>query len=158
MTIIQTLATTTAAAAIAVFTATPVEAAVTTAIERNPVSYTEPTFGPCDGNAGTLTVEGEAMTHVTDTGKTFQLSSTTRAVFSYVPDDPTLPSASGHFVSRETINVNSAQLKDARQRLLTRAIAVSEDGDRFPILFTTVILYTADGGVDVLIDEVRCLG
>jgi hypothetical protein len=158
MNIIRTVATVTAAAAMATLASAPVEAAATTFSERSVVSYTEPFFGPCDGSVGTITVEGEAVSHVTDSGRAYRFHATTRATFVYEPDDPTLPTASGHFVDQDMVNVNYGELKDSRQRFLTRAIALSSDGDRFPISFTTVVHYGADGSVDVLIDEVRCGG
>jgi hypothetical protein len=156
--IVRAIATATTAVGLVTVAATPVDAAATTFTERSAVSYTEPFLGPCDGSVGTLTVEGGSVAHVTDSGSSYRFHATTRASFVYDPDDPTLPTATGHFVAQDMVTLNYAQLKDARQRLLTRAIAVSSDGDRFPILFTTVTLYGADGSVEVLIDEVRCPG
>ena len=60
------------------------------------------------------TVQGDGVFTLTDTGRTFQLKDNLRGRFSFDPDDPALPTSSGHFVVQHRENVNYAQLKDLR--------------------------------------------
>ena len=120
------------------------------------VQFSEPTLGFCDGSPGTLSVDADLVVHVTLTQSTYNEKAHLRGDFAFVPDDPGEPSVSGHFVDHDLISMNFGQLKGARTRHLTRAVGVTEDGERLPILVTTAINYYADGSVEVLVDEVRC--
>jgi hypothetical protein len=123
---------------------------------REEVHVTQPFVGPCDGSPGLLTLDADIVIHRTVTQSTLTQQVTQHGAFVFDPTDDSLSTLSGHFVDRESINVNFGQLKDARQRLMTRAVGVDENGDRFPIIVTTVIHYSADGTVEVLVDDVRC--
>jgi hypothetical protein len=127
--------------------------------EHNIVQFTDDAFvGPCDGSLGTLTVDGQEVLHVTDTGRTFRLSSTLRGMFSVDFDDPAVADVAGHFVSHHRETVNYAQLKDARVTDSIRSVAVSTDGTSLPVQTTFTVLFGADGSVEVKVDSTRCGG
>lgn len=129
-----------------------------TQTEHNTVGFSETFVGPCGGSIGVITVEGQEVLHLTDTGKTFQLHSNLHGSFNVDFDDPAVADLSGHFVSHHYENVNYDQLKDWRVTDSTRAVAFADDGTIIPTQITTTVLYSADGSVEVKIDSVRCGG
>ncbi len=134
-------------------------AAAFTVTEHNIVQFVDPAFvGPCDGSLGALTVDGEEVLHVTDTGRTFRLSSTLRGTFSVDFYDPAVADVSGHFVSQHHENVNFGQLKDFRITDNIHSVAVSTDGTSLPVHTMFTVLFGADGSVEVKIDSTRCGG
>jgi hypothetical protein len=123
------------------------------------VGFTEPSVTPCDPPlTGALTVEGDGVFTLTDTGRTFQLSDNLQGWFSFDPDDPTVPTSSGHFVVQHRENVNYAQLQDLRVTETQHTIVHVADGTNFPIQIRTTVLFSADGGVEVKVDSVTCGG
>ena len=127
--------------------------------EHNVVQFTDPFYvGPCDGSAGTLTVDGEETFHLTNTGQTFQATSTLRGEFSIDFTDPAVNDVQGHFVSVHHENVNYAQLKDYRVTDNIHAVALAADGTRQPVHTMMTVLFPAGGGVEVKIDSTRCGG
>jgi hypothetical protein len=134
-------------------------AAADTFTEHNVVQFTNPGFvGPCDGSVGTLTVDGEEVLHVTDSGGSFRLSSTLRGTFSVDFADPAVADVVGHFVSHHRENVNYDRLKDFRVTDSVRSVAVSTDGTSLPVHTTFTVLVGADGSVEVKVDSTRCGG
>ena len=107
---------------------------------------------------GVLTVQGDGVFHLTDTGTTFQLLNNTRGLFTFEPDDPDELSSSGHFAVVHLENVNYGQLKDLRITDTTLVVAHLEDGTTTPIQVTTTLLISADGSVEVKVDSVSCGG
>jgi hypothetical protein len=74
------------------------------------VDSTEPALGPCDQSPGVLTLRGDGIAHITDTGQTFEFGYNLLLQFTFDPDDPSLPSASGRLVAQHQENVNEDQL------------------------------------------------
>jgi hypothetical protein len=125
--------------------------------EHEVIQFTDPGFiGPCDGSAGVLTVDGEALIHVTDTGQTFRLDSTVRGTISIDFADPAETDVEGHFVSMH--HINYAQLQDYRVADDTHLVAFAADGTQQPVHTKMTVLYGADGSVEVKIDSTRCGG
>ena len=123
------------------------------------VGFSEPSVTPCEPPlTGVLTVEGEGVFTLTDTGQTLALSDTLQGWFSFDPDDPTAPTSSGHFVVQHRENVNYAQLQDWRVTDTQHTIVHVADGTNFPIQIRTTVLFSADGGVEVKVDSVSCGG
>ncbi len=123
------------------------------------IEFSEPSVAPCDpSNTGTLSVQGEAVNHFTDTGRTFQFHSTVQGDFTFDPDAPGLASASGHFVAQHRESVNFAQLKDFRVTDTTHAVAKLPDGTSFPIQIRTTLLFHPDGSFEVKVDSLVCGG
>jgi hypothetical protein len=126
--------------------------------QHNTVEFTEPFVGPCDGSLGVITVQGQEVFHLTDSGNTFQLRSIVNGTFSIDFDDPGLANLSGHFVGQHRVNFNYAQLNDLRVTDTLRSVAFGDDGTVLPVQVTTTLLFAADGGVEVKVDSVRCGG
>lgn len=123
------------------------------------VGFTEPSVTPCEPPlTGALTVEGDGVFTLTDTGRTFELSDNLHGWFSFDPEDPAVPTASGHFVVQHRENVNYAQLQDWRVTNTQHTIVHVADGTNFPIQIRTTVLFSADGGVEVKVDSVSCGG
>ena len=123
------------------------------------VDSTEPSLGPCDQSPGVLTLRGDGVVaHITDTGQTFEFGYNLQLQFTFDPDDPGLPSASGRLVAQHHENVNEGQLHDRRVTDAEHAIAVLEDGTTLPIQTRTTLAISADGNVEVTVDSVRCGG
>src|SRR5829696_4248167 len=126
---------------------------------HNVVQFSDPGYiGPCNGSAGTLTVDGREVFHVTDTGRTFRLSSTLRGSFSVDFTDPAVTDVHGKFVSIHHENVNYAKLKDLRITDDIHAVAFAADGSSQPVHTMMKVLIGADGSVEVKIDSTRCGG
>ena len=126
--------------------------------EHNIVQFTDPGFiNPCDGSTATLTVDGEEVFHLTDSGRTFRLSSTLRGTFSLDLADPA-SDVSGHFVSLHQETVNYSQLKDYRVTDRIRSVSLSTEGSRLAVQTTLTLLFGADGSVEVKVDSARCGG
>ena len=122
------------------------------------VDSTEPALGPCDQSPGVLTLRGDGVAHITDTGQTFEFGYNLQLQFTFDPDDPSVPSASGWLVAQHHENVNEDQLHDRRVTDAQHAIAVLEDGTTFPIQIRTTLAISTDGSVEVTVDSVRCGG
>jgi hypothetical protein len=67
-----------------------------------------PEVNPCSGATGTLTIDFKGVFHITalDNG-TFHVTGTDTGTFTFVPDDPSQPTYTGHFASWFGENVNS---------------------------------------------------
>jgi hypothetical protein len=122
------------------------------------VDSTEPSLAPCDQSPGVLTLRGDGVAHITDTGQTFEYGYNLQLQFTFDPDDASLPSASGRLVAQHQENVNEDQLHDRRVTDAQHAIAVLEDGTTFPIQIRTTLAISVDGNVEVTVDSVRCGG
>jgi hypothetical protein len=146
-------------AAALLLTAAPAGAQPEHITEHYSVGFSEPSLTPCEPPlSGVLTVEGDGVFTLTDTGRTFQLSDNLHGWFSFDPDDPALPTSSGHFVVQHRENVNYAQLQDWRVTDTQHTIVHVADGTNFPIQIRTTVLFGADGSVEVKVDSVRCGG
>jgi len=127
--------------------------------EHDVIQFTDPGYiGPCGGDAGVLTVDGEAVLHVIDTGRTFRLDSTVRGTFSIDFADPAVNDVEGHFVSMYHENGNYAQPQDWRVTDATHSVAFAADGTQQPVHTKMTVLYGPDGSVEVKIDGTRCGG
>ena len=143
------------------FAAAPAAAAPAESFtEHNIVQFSDPGFvNPCDGRVATLTVDGEEVLHATETGRTFRFSSTLRGTFTLDFGDPAGAEVAGHFVSHHQETVNFGQLKDFRVADRIRSVSVSAvDGSMQPVQTTVVVLFGADGSVEVKVDSTRCGG
>jgi hypothetical protein len=146
-------------AAALLFTAGPAGAQAFHVTDHYTVGFSEPSVTPCDPPlTGVLTVEGEGVFTLTDTGRTFALSDNLHGRFSFDPDDPAVPTSSGHFVVQHRENVNYAQLQDLRVTDTQHTIVHVADGTNFPIQIRTTVLFSADGSVEVKVDSVKCGG
>jgi hypothetical protein len=146
-------------AAALLLTAAPAGAQAEQETQHFSFEFTEPSVNPCVPSiTGVLSVQGDGVFHLTDTGTTFQLLNNAQGFFTFEPDDPAALSASGHFVVLHRENVNFGQLKDLRITDTTQSVAHVEDGTSVPIRVTTTLLISADGSVEVKVDSVRCGG
>jgi len=148
-------------AAALMLTAAPAGAQADQVTQHFSFAFTDPAGGnPCNpsGPGGVLTVQGDGVFHLTDTGQTFQLLNNAEGLFTFEPNDPGELSSSGHFVVLHRENVNYGQLKDFRITDTTLLVALLEDGTSVPIEITTTLLISADGTVEVKVDSVRCGG
>ena len=69
---------------------------------------TFPDENPCTGGPGQLTVTYNGVLHITeDPSGGFHLTTTNTGTFTFVPDDPTLPSYTGRFTIWSGGNVSS---------------------------------------------------
>jgi hypothetical protein len=140
-------------------TAGPAGAQAEPTTEHNHVEFTDPDFvAPCDGALGLLEVVGEEVIHITDTGRTLQVSVTVHVSFTVDPYAEGLPTATGHAVLRHQENVNYAQLADWRVTDATHSIAFFDDGTSQPVHVLTTMLFAADGGIEIKVDSIRCGG
>jgi hypothetical protein len=146
-------------AAALLLTASPAGAEAAHITQHYSVGFSEPSLTPCDPPlAGVLTVQGEGVFTATDTGQTFVLSDNLQGEFSFDPDDPAVPTSSGHFVVQHRENVNYAQLQDLRVTDTQHTTVHFADGTSLPIQIRTTVLFSADGGVEVKVDSVACGG
>jgi hypothetical protein len=146
-------------AAALLLTAAPAGAQPIHITQHSSFQFSEPTVAPCDPSiTAILTVQGEEVLELTNTGQTFQLNVTAHAWFTFDPDDPNEPSSSGHAVVQHRDNVNYSQLQDRRITDTQHTIVHVEDGTNFPVQITTTLLISTDGTVEVKIDSIRCGG
>jgi hypothetical protein len=146
-------------AAALLFAAAPAGAQAVHVTEHYSVGFNEPAVSPCEPPLiGVLTIEGDGVFTLTDTGQTFALSDNLHGSFSFDPDDPALPTSSGHFVAQHRENLNYAQLQDLRVTDAEHFIVHVADGTNFPIQIRTTVLFSADGQVEVKVDTIRCGG
>jgi hypothetical protein len=146
-------------AAALLLTAAPAGAQAEQETQHFSFEFTEPSVNPCIPSiTGVLSVQGDGVFHLTDTGTTFQVSNTVQGLFTFEPDDPAELSSTGHFVVQHRENVNYGELKDLRITDTTLLVAQLEDGTNVPIQITTTLLISADGSVEVKVDSVRCGG
>jgi hypothetical protein len=140
-------------------TAAPAGAQADQVTQHFSFEFSEPSVNVCIPSiTGVLSVRGDGVFHLTDTGQTFQLLNNAEGLFTFEPDDPGELSSSGHFVVLHRENVNFGQLQDLRITDTTLLVALLEDGTRVPIQITTTLLISADGSVEVKVDSVRCGG
>lgn len=149
-------------AAALILAATPAGAQAEHETQHNVIEFTDPFFSgfteTCDPALGNLTVQGEEVVSVTDTGATLQLHVNAHGSFTLDPHDPGLLSSSGHFVLQHRENVNYGQLSDWRVTDTTHAVATFEDGSSVPVHVRTTLLFSADGSVEVKVDSIKCGG
>jgi hypothetical protein len=146
-------------AAALMLTAAPAGAQAEHITEHYSVEFTAPSANPCNPSiTGVLTVQGDGVFTFTDTGQTFELNDNLQGRFSFDPDDPAVPTSSGHFVVQHRENVNYDQLKDLRVTDTQHTVVHLADGTSFPIQIRTTVLFSADGGVEVKVDSVSCGG
>jgi hypothetical protein len=146
-------------AAALVLVGAPAGAAAEHVTEHYSVGFSEPSETPCDPPLdGVLTVAGEGVVTLTDTGRTFHLTDNLQGRFTFVPDDENAAASSGHFVVQHRENVNYAQLTDYRVTDTQHTIVHVADGTNFPIQIRTTLLFSADGGIEVKVDSVSCGG
>jgi hypothetical protein len=146
-------------AAALLLTASPAGAEETRITLHHSVAYSQPWVIPCEPPlAGVLTINGDGVFTLTDSGQTFVISNNLQGVFSFDPDDPALPTSSGHFVVQERWNLNYAQLHDLRVTNTQHTIVHWADGTTLPIQIRTTVLFAADGSAEVKVDSVTCGG
>ena len=155
----RTMAALGGAAALLV-TATPAGAQATHETDHYSFELSFPFLAPCDDPpyTGVLTVEGDGVFTFTDTGTSFQLTDNAHGLFTVDPDDPDVPSSSGHFVVQHRERHNYDQLKDLRVTDTEHTIVHEIDGTNFPLQMMTTVLISAEGEVDVKVDSIRCGG
>jgi hypothetical protein len=153
----RTIAALGGAAALLV-TAAPAGAQATQETEHYSFELSLPSLSPCDDPpyTGVLTVEGDGVFTFTDTGTNLQLTDNAQGRFTVDPDDPGVPSSSGHFVIQHRERLNYDQLKDLRVTDTQHTIVHEVDGTNFPIQVMTTVLFSAEGEVDVKVDSIKC--
>ena len=117
------------AAALLFTLATPVLAggpAETSTETFKDVTETFPEVNPCTGDPGAVTVTYNGVFHVTELASGEQhLTGTLTGTFVFVPDDPTLPTASGRFTQWFGENHNQ---NEANATFTFRIRGVTSDG------------------------------
>jgi hypothetical protein len=85
-------------AAALLLTALPAGAQAAHITQHYTVGFTEPSATPCEPPlTGVLTVNGDGVFTLTDTGQTFVLSDNLQGEFSFDPDDPAVPTEPPRF-------------------------------------------------------------
>lgn len=141
-------------------TAAPAGAQAAHETDHYSFELTLPFAAPCDDSSstGVLTVAGDGVLTFTDTGTSFQFTDNAHGLFTVDPDDPSVPSSSGHFVVQHREHVNYGQLKDFRVTDTQHTIVHVIDGTNFPIQVMTIVLISAEGEIDVKVDSIKCRG
>ena len=146
-------------AAALLLTASPAGAQAAHITQHYSVEFTAPSANPCNPSVtGVITIQGDGVFTLTDTGRTFQLKDNLQGRFSFDPDDPALPTSSGHFVVQHRENVNYDQLKDLRVTDTQHTVVHLADGTSFPIQIRTTLLFHPDGTFEVKVDSLGCGG
>jgi hypothetical protein len=155
----RTIAALSGAAALLV-PAAPAGAQATHETDHYSFEVSLPFVAPCDDPpyTGVLTVAGDGVVTFTDTGTSFQLTDNANGLFTVDPDDPSVPSSSGHFVVQHRERLNYDQLKDFRVTDTQHTIVHEIDGTNFPIQVMTTVLFSAEGEIDVKVDTIKCGG
>jgi hypothetical protein len=112
-----------------------------------------PDVNPCSGATGTLTIVTEGVLHTTalDNG-TFHETGTDTGTFTFVPDDPSQPTYTGHFASRFGEDVNS---RNFTATSAFRVVLTGSDGSRLTVQELAHVTVHADGTVTVEFEETR---
>ena len=146
-------------AAALLLAAAPAGAQAEPITEHYTVEFTVPSANPCNPSiTGVITVQGDGVFTLTDTGQTFHLNDNLQGRFSFDPDDPAVPTSSGHFVVQHRENVNYDQLKDLRVTDTQHTVVHLADGNSFPIQIRTTLLFHPDGSFEVKVDSLGCGG
>lgn len=108
---------------------------------------------PCTGDPGTVTTIENQVFHgtVNKTGSSF--TGTSEGTFSYVPDDPTKPSFTGHFATWFGDN-----LRRGVEVSTFNVTGVGSDGSRLEFHDNTRATLNPDGTVTVTFDHATCGG
>ena len=113
---------------------------------------------PCSGAPGTLTIVLSGVLHTTDLGDgTVQMTITTTGTVTFVPDDPSQASFTGHLAG------SSSKIVNARNATTTNAenvVVHGSDGSLGKQHILSHVTVNADGTVTASIDimEFTCLG
>jgi hypothetical protein len=113
---------------------------------------------PCSGAPGTLTIVLSGVLHTTDLGDgTVQMTITTTGTVTFVPDDPSQASFTGHLAG------SSSKIVNARNATTTNAenvVVHGSDGSLGKQHILSHVTVNADGTVTSSIDimEFTCLG
>jgi type 1 fimbria pilin len=111
---------------------------------------------PCSGAPGTLTIVFSGVVHTTDLGDgTFHVTGTMTGTVTFVPDDPSQPSFTGHLAEWFDQNVNS---RNATITIAENVILHGSDGSlgKGHILFHLTV--NANGTVtsSIDVDQLTC--
>jgi hypothetical protein len=108
---------------------------------------------PCSGATGTLTFAFSGVVHTTtlDNG-TFHETSTVQGTFTFVPDDPSQPTYTGHATFWDGENENS---KNFTATFTGNIVLRGSDGSRITDHARFHITVNADGTVTSFIDAER---
>jgi hypothetical protein len=115
-------------------------------------------LNPCSGGLGTLAIVLSGVIHTTDLGDgTVQMTVTTTGTVTFVPDDPSQASFSGHLAG------SSSEIVSARNATTTNAenvIVHGSDGSLGKQHILSHVTVNANGTVTSSIDiiEFTCLG
>jgi hypothetical protein len=103
----------------------------------------ESTQNPCTGDVGTLTlIARNGVVHVTTNANGLWATLTATGDATFVADDPSAPSASGHFAAWDGENVNR-QNNTATETF--NAVLVGTDGSRVVVHEVAHVNVSADG-------------
>ena len=113
---------------------------------------------PCSGASGTLTIVLSGVLHTTDLGDgTVQMTVTTTGTVTFVPDDPSQASFTGHLAG------SSSKIVNARNATITNAenvVVYGSDGSLGKQHILLHLTVNANGTVtsSIEITEFTCLG
>jgi hypothetical protein len=115
-------------------------------------------LNPCSGAPGTLTIVLSGVLHTTDLGdSTVQMTVTTTGTVTFVPDDPSQASFTGHLAgsSSEIVNASNATTTTAEN-----VVVHGSDGSLGKQHLLSHLTVNANGTVTSSIDimEFTCLG
>jgi hypothetical protein len=121
---------------------------------------TFPSENPCTGVPGTVTIDFNSVFHITDQGSSqglfiFHVTGTTTGTFTFVPDDPSEPSYTGHFTSWFGVQATPPGLGFVATDTFT-VIAKGSDGSRLRFHITNQFTRLPSGEVVVSFSKPTC--
>jgi hypothetical protein len=111
---------------------------------------------PCSGAPGTLTIAFSGVIHTTDLGDgTFHLTGTMTGTVTFVPDDPSQPSFTGHLAEWFDQNVNS---RNSTITIAENVVLHGSDGSlgKGHILFHLTVSATGTVTSSIDVDQLTC--
>ena len=141
------------AVAVLVFAAVSSGGAVVTKNSAHGLTFSAPTSNPCSGATGTITIVSNFTFHTTENANSFHVTETETGNFSFVPDDPSQPSARGHFTDSFGFDANKNGRTVETQNF--KEVAHLSDGSQITFHALFHITVNANGDVTAFIDKVE---
>jgi hypothetical protein len=117
------------------------------------LTQTATDVNPCTGAPGTVTITGNNVFHMTTLANgTFWLTGTSEGTFTFVPDDPTQPTYTGHFTTWFGDNDN---LKNGNETSTFSLHGVGSDGSKLTFHDVAHLSVSATGAT-VSFDKPSC--
>ena len=147
----KTVALLSLAVAALVFAAVSSGGAIVTKDSGQHLTFTAPASNPCSGATGTITVVLNFTFHTTENANSFHVTETDTANFSFVPDDPSQPSARGHFTDSFSFDANKDGTTVVTQNV--KEVAHLSDGSHITFHALFHITVNANGAGTAFIDK-----